>query len=53
MQENAGMGKKTGHNGGGKLRPFTSENSEDMGRRGGIATGEARRRRRQPWLPAG
>jgi phage terminase large subunit len=40
------MGKKTGHTGVGKLRPFTSENSAEMGRRGGVASGEARRRRR-------
>lgn len=40
------MGKKTGYDGRGNLVPFTSKNSEEMGRRGGVASGEARRRKR-------
>lgn len=41
-----GMGKRAGYNGGGRLKPFTSDNAADMGERGGVASGEARRRRR-------
>jgi phage terminase large subunit len=40
------MGKRAGHNGRGTLKDFTSENAAEMGRRGGIASGESRRRRR-------
>lgn len=40
------MVKRAGHNGRGTLIDFDSENAAEMGRRGGIASGEARRRRR-------
>lgn len=40
------MGGWVGHSDGGLPTDFTSDNAAEMGRRGGIASGEARRRRR-------